>query len=764
MAPPYDPEVGVIDHPFYGPVNVPDNQLPGGTPSTSAVLDDTPTQVSANPNSSLARETLNSSITDPKAQLENKDLTLTPDLLELQDNELAYSLENQAPEQEKDPVKQAALLAANKTLLTEAAQAEAVGPVQVAQVPQTQLEQASTANEDVDAQVQTAGTTLLAPTAQSDPASTITPAEAKSIELAEAGRVKAMTAAAATLPEAEQLRIASDVSTAIMEVAQLPAAEQAQAQSDIMAQAYEASLLDATEMAVTLQQLKAEEPMQAASMTTEINELLDGMEDGQVPLWAKPAVTLVERQLAARGIGASSIGRDSLFNAIINAAIPIAQQNAVFIQDANKTNYNAKVQAIFSDVGIRNSAKQFNATSQNQANQFNASLRSQVDLANASRKDAMSQFNASQLNDFMKTQAALIQDASKTNAASTNQMRQFNAQRQDLLLQFNAGQKNDFAKVRASLNQQTALANLEVEAAAARQDATAFNSNQELQAQLDQQSELANQESQDRINSLNVQLEAARQQFNAAQDNQKNLAQGQLSQQVKLSNAQMSNDIAKLNSQIAAETDKFNSSQINQRNLAQGQLSQQVNLSQAEMENRASILDTQLADERSKFNASQMNDFKKSQAAMDQQVTLANFSAFNVQEQFNANAANKASQFWGDLNQQRELFNSQQATAITQSNLQWRRQLNQTNTVISNQALQTNVQNAFNLNNQALSFLWQEERDLAQWNFQASESAKDRRNRLEATVMANEAGMAAAGGAFIANITSGLTALDKLFS
>ena len=47
---------------------------------------------------------------------------------------------------------------------------------------------------------------------------------------------------------------------------------------------------------------------------------------------ARPAVALVNNNLADRGLEASSVGRDSLFNAIIQSAMPIAQSNAQALQ------------------------------------------------------------------------------------------------------------------------------------------------------------------------------------------------------------------------------------------------------------------------------------------------------------------------------------------------------------------------------------------------------------------------------------------------
>ena len=58
------------------------------------------------------------------------------------------------------------------------------------------------------------------------------------------------------------------------------------------------------------------------------------MENGEIPVWARPAVASVEAMLARRGLSASSVGRDSLFNAIVQSAMPIAQSNAQAIQQS----------------------------------------------------------------------------------------------------------------------------------------------------------------------------------------------------------------------------------------------------------------------------------------------------------------------------------------------------------------------------------------------------------------------------------------------
>ena len=71
-----------------------------------------------------------------------------------------------------------------------------------------------------------------------------------------------------------------------------------------------------------------------ALVSTQIDGLLTGIEEGEIPAWAAPAVANVEAMLARRGLSASSVGRDNLFNAIIQSAVPLAQSNAQAIQQS----------------------------------------------------------------------------------------------------------------------------------------------------------------------------------------------------------------------------------------------------------------------------------------------------------------------------------------------------------------------------------------------------------------------------------------------
>ena len=189
-----------------------------------------------------------------------------------------------------------------------------------------------------------------------------------------------------------------------------------------------------SEQAATASGLTAESKVQ-----NQMSELLDGIENGEVPTWAKPAVDQVEAQLAARGLSRSSIGQAALSNAIITAALPMAQQNAqqsFALQQQNLSNeqqmsmanLQVRQQSMLSDQAALNASRQFNAASENQTQQFMANLKTNVDLTNAARIDAMEQFNAGQENAMEQFATNLSFARDQLNAQNATMIEQSNLQ------------------------------------------------------------------------------------------------------------------------------------------------------------------------------------------------------------------------------------------------------------------------------------------------------------------------------------------------
>ena len=109
-------------------------------------------------------------------------------------------------------------------------------------------------------------------------------------------------------------------------------------------------------------------------------------------------------------------------------------------------------------------------------------------------------------------------------------------------------------------------------------------------------------------------------------------------------------------------------------------------------------------------------------------------------------------QFNEQLDFNRNQFNTQNANLIEQSNVKWRRDLNTANTAGINAVNQANAMNSFNLSNQGLSFLWQEMRDAAKWEYDSANNEADRKANLAIAALGNESVQDQSKANFIKNL------------
>jgi len=365
-----------------------------------------------------------------------------------------------------------------------------------------------------------------------------------------------------------------------------------------------------------------------ALVSNQMDSLLSGMENGEIPNWAKPAVASVEAMLAQRGLSASSVGRDNLFNAIIQSAVPLAQSNAQAIQQSVSQQRSIEAQAAEADAQRKQQATLQNATQNFNLNMAQFSADQQTELANSKFLQTVGIQNASM------EQQGVLQDAVLMSQAN--------------LAEADFFQKAQIQNAQAFL--QTDMANLNN-----RQQANV------LTAQQNQQRLLSNQAA-----------ENAARQFNSASENQ--------TQQF----------MANLNAQM----NQYNASQMNA------------------ME---------------QFNATQENAAEARRAGREADIN-----------KFNAQLLTQVDQFNSQQDFARNQWNAQNAAAVEASNVQWRRQANTVNTAAQNTINMQNAQNAFNLSSQSMSFLWQELRDQADFDFRSYENEENRKAQIIATAIANE--------------------------
>lgn len=170
--------------------------------------------------------------------------------------------------------------------------------------------------------------------------------------------------------------------------------------------------------------------------------------NGQIPDWAKGAMTKANEEMAARGISNSSLAGVAIAEAIQQNAIQIAAPDAATYfnmdmtnlsnqQQANLQTYQATQQDMLTDTSIKNATAQFNATNAQQVNEFVASTIAQITQQNADRANTMTQFNTAQDNSMKALNANNALDADKFNQQQLASVNEFNSTLQNNRDQFN---------------------------------------------------------------------------------------------------------------------------------------------------------------------------------------------------------------------------------------------------------------------------------------------------------------------------------------
>jgi len=193
----------------------------------------------------------------------------------------------------------------------------------------------------------------------------------------------------------------------------------------------------------------------------------------------------------------------------------------------------------------------------------------------------------------------------------------------------------------------------------------------------------------------------------------------------------------------------------NLTNAQQSEVLNTQNRQQAMLSNQAA------ANASAQFNASSENQATEFMNNLASTIDIQNSARNDAMTQFNITEANRVAalnqgndleaqrleetlnsqigQFNEQLEYNRNQFNTQNSLAVEQSNVAWRRNLNTANTAGENAVNQANAMNAFNLSNQGLSFMWQEMRDSAKWEYDAEQNANEQKTRLTIAALQSEA-------------------------
>ena len=574
-----------------------------------------------------------------------------------------------------------------------------------------------------------------------------------------------------------------------------------------------------------------------ALVSSQIETLLGGMEDGEVPLWAKPAVDSVNAMLAQRGMSASTVGRDALFNSIIQSALPIAQSNAQALQQraaqnlsneqqanlqqatqeqqlrlqnlANRQTAESQTAQFAQQMGVmqsqfRQDAVMTSAQMQQQMRMQNLQNQQQAAVINVQNQQAM---NAQNLGNEQQVNLAELQIEAQVegaNQAAENQERLTEMQIAADFLAKNAAFKQDMERANLSNEQQMRLANLSAlnqagsENLSAAQQTELANLNKQMQlnirnADLAQQMGLAQLNVDQQRAMQNASIVANMDMANFSADQQRELANSKFMQTVAITNmnaeqqAIMQNATAMASLDLATADQRTKLAISNAQNFLQMDMSnlnnqQQANMMKAQQEQQRLLSNQSAENAARQFNAASENQTNQFMAGLEAQMNQFNTAQLNAAKQFNvqsqnaanardaqrtadvnkANAAilNQVNQFNAQLDFQRGQWNAANEQAVINSNVNWRRQANLADTAAQNAVNQQNAQNAFNLTSSAQSFLWQELRDQADYDFRFAENNANR--KLQAMIAAAGSEGDAAKN-WSTNFNNASSTIDRIF-
>ncbi|OUW99432.1 MAG: hypothetical protein CBD88_01045 [Flavobacteriales bacterium TMED228] len=431
-----------------------------------------------------------------------------------------------------------------------------------------------------------------------------------------------------------------------------------------------------------------------ALVSTQMESLLAGMEEGKTPSWAKPALAAVEANLAQRGLDVSTVGRDALFNSIIQSAIPLAQSNAQAIQAATSQDKTIAGQFLIKNAEFKQQMELANLSNDQQMRLANLTAENQAESEN---------LNAAQQTELANLQTRLQTNLKQAELAGAMNQSQLSVDQQRAVTNAMTVAKIDMSKF--STAQQVELSNSKF-----LQSATLTDFNARQQEAMQNATMLAQMD-----------LATADQNTKLAIENARNFLQMDLSnlsnrQQVNIFDQQMRQQTMLTNAAATNASRQFNATSENQKNQFMKNMEAQMN----------------------QFNATSVNQAKQFSAAEQNKAKAVNagnvLAARTAQAQLNT----QVEQFNSQMDFNRDQWNAANKQAVLQSNVEWRRKANLIDTAAQNASNQMAAQMQFNLDSAEQSFLWQNLRDEASYIRQSYENEEQRKTSLYATALGNE--------------------------
>jgi hypothetical protein len=337
---------------------------------------------------------------------------------------------------------------------------------------------------------------------------------------------------------------------------------------------------DATKAAQFTEQIQAAQatPSTQATVQGQLASLTANFDAANPPAWAAGAMRNATAQMAARGLGASSLAGQAIVQATLEAALPIAQADAATTAQFEAQNLSNRQQRAML-------AAQQRATFMGQ--EFDQAFQARVQ-------------NAARISDIANMNFTAEQQVQLENSRAANTMNLNNLSNRQAMVMAEA----------------SALAQMDTQNLNNRQQAAVNNAQSFLQmdmANLSNQQQTELFKAQQRTQSLFTDQAAANaaRQFNASSQNQVDQFFANLATQVSQFNATQSNAQAQFNAGQANTVERFNAEMNNQRDQFNAQNQLVIAQSNAQWRRQIATADTAAVNRANELNASAILDISK---------------------------------------------------------------------------------------------------------------------------------------------------------
>lgn len=261
--------------------------------------------------------------------------------------------------------------------------------------------------------------------------------------------------------------------------------------------------------------------VKAASVQDEMADLMQDFDGGETPAWAAGAMRNASAAMAARGLSASSMAGMAIVQSAMEAALPIAAQDASNKQQMAMLKAEQRAKFMGMDFDQKFQTKVKNAARISEVANINFSADQQVALENARMAQTVDLANLSNSQAKVMADAASMSQADMTNLDNRQKARAQNAQSFLQMDMQNLDNEQKTTMFKAQANISSILSDQAAENAASQFNATSQNQTDQFFAGLQTQVSQFNTEQQNAMNRFNAGEANAINKFNSSQVNQR---------------------------------------------------------------------------------------------------------------------------------------------------------------------------------------------------------------------------------------------------